>query len=324
MRVFQAVAVRCLMCGSVGAMALVLFGCQNPLAQLMVGSPNRHNPIPGDVNPVPPIESLAVDQTFRVPVGPPEANLSVSVIEPKPKGAVPVGTVLVVHGIFGRSATMLRTGHMLADAGYRAVLMDLRGHGRSTGNTLGFGDLESRDLMQVIDELEKRKLTAGKIAVYGISYGATTAIHLAGNDPRITAVVAVAPFSNIREEVPHFSRTMVPGLGWLIPERVYQDSIDEAGRLGNFNPDLDTAEAAIRRTKAQVLIIHGKADMVVPYQNGVRLHEAAPDHSELVSLCGIGHTTAWLDPMGDVAKNARDWLNRWLLDRNPVAAEPHN
>lgn len=303
----------------VGCAGIVLLGlvpgCAHPLAQMMVSTPNRHSLLRGESNPLPPIEGLVVDQTFRVDVGPPKANLSVSILEPKgPKGVEPAGTVLVIHGILGRAATMLRTGCMLSEAGYRAVLVDLRGHGRSTGDQLGFGDLESRDLSQVIDELEKRKLLAGKVAVYGISYGATTAIHLAGNDPRICAVVAVAPFASIREEVPHFGRTMVPGLGWLIPERVYQESLDEAGQMANFDPDLDTAEAAIRRTKAQVLILHGTQDMVVPHKNGVRLNEAAPDHSKLVSLPCLGHSTAWLDPKGDVAKNAREWLDRWMLD----------
>jgi alpha-beta hydrolase superfamily lysophospholipase len=71
-----------------------------------------------------------VDQQFQVKVGPPEASLSVSVIEPEGGIEQTKGTVLVLHGVHTRSFWMLRQVKDLAGAGYRAVLVDLRGHGR--------------------------------------------------------------------------------------------------------------------------------------------------------------------------------------------------
>ena len=152
------------------------------------------------------------------------------------------------------------------DAGYRAVLVDLRGRGRSTGKYMTFGLQEAKDLSQVIDALAEKGLLAGGLGVYGISYGATTSIHLAAVDRRVRAVVAVEPFSTAREEVPHFARVMAPGVGLLIPDKTYQQSLDEAGRIAHFDPDEADAVKAIQRTSAPVLIVHGTNDWIVPHR----------------------------------------------------------
>jgi len=317
---------------------MVLAGCSSnqftgPLGAFMVTPPNAVNPLVGEANCTPPIENFAgTDQQFYVTVNHPEvrqagasqpeerqaeARLSVSVIEPKkPDGATeprkPKGTILVLHGIYARSLWMMGPAKAMAEAGYRAVLVDLRGHGRSTGEHLTFGIQEAKDLSQVIDALEDRGLAEGPLGVYGISYGATCSIHLAGYDPRIAAVVAVAPFSTMREEVPDFGKTMVPGIGWAIPEDTYQQAINEAGRRADFDPDRASAVEAIRRTKAQVLLVHGTADWVVPHRHSVRLHEAAPDHSQLSLVPWHGHMVIWFDPTSEVAGKTRDWFDRWL------------
>ena len=61
-----------------------------PLAEVIASAPNRINPWADDKNPLPPIERLlGVDQQFWVKVGPPEASLSVSVVEPRGKSPSP-------------------------------------------------------------------------------------------------------------------------------------------------------------------------------------------------------------------------------------------
>ena len=306
---------------SPGAMLLVVAlltvvgasGCTGSLGEVMVSAPNRLNPFVTEASRLPPVESLAdVDRQFQVKVGPPEALLSVSVIEPHAALGPPKGTVLVLHGLHARSFWMLRQARQLAEAGYRAVLVDLRGHGHSTGDFLTFGLQEAADLSEVIDALERLALVAGEIGVYGVSYGATTSIHLAGRDPRVRAVVAVAPFSNMRDEVPEYGRTMVPGVGAMISDETYQRAIDAAGGLAGFDPDRASAVEAIRQTSAQVLLVHGTHDWVVPQYHSIRLHEAARDHSQLVSVPWHGHTVIWADPTGEVVVHTRAWFDRWL------------
>jgi len=294
--------------------AIASTGCTVPLAHLIGRAPNRYSPFVRGPIRLPPIESLAgVDQQFFVEVGPPEATLSVSVVDPPPDRQPPRGTILVLHGYMIRSVWMLGTADMLAEEGYRTVLVDLRGQGHSTGDWITYGVREASDLSQVIDALEQRGLIVGRLGVYGISYGATTAIHLAGRDPRIGAVVAVAPFDTMRSEVPNYVRTSLPALGWMIPDATYQRAIDEAGRRGGFDPDAADASAAIRQASAPVLILHGTDDWLVPTGAGIKLHEAACTHSRLVLIPGVGHLMIFFDPTGDVARHTRAWFDCFLV-----------
>ncbi|MGD9128756.1 MAG: alpha/beta fold hydrolase [Planctomycetia bacterium] len=298
---------------------LVGTGCvsssqMNPLAQMMVSAPNRLNPLAGPNNPLPPVELLAgASRSFMVNVGPPDATLSVSIVEPPDTTKEPKGTVIVLHGIVARGVWMMKTAKQLAKADYRVVLVDLRGHGRSTGKYLTYGLQEARDLSQVINVLSEHNMIAGKLGVYGVSYGATTSIHLAGIDPRIDAVVAVAPFSTMREEVPQFSRVIAPGVGLAIPEETYQEAIDDVGKIAQFNPDESSAIQAIQQATAPTLILHGKNDWLVPHIHGERLQAAAPDHCRLVSVPYHGHTSIWLDPTNNIAQMAVHWFDEYLF-----------
>ncbi|MBN1395160.1 MAG: alpha/beta fold hydrolase [Pirellulales bacterium] len=286
-------------------------GCAGPLGFLIASAPNRFNPLAGRKNPLPPMEKLLADRHLWVEVGPPEATLSVSVLEPR-TGNPPKGTIIVLHGIAARSITMYPQAMELAKAGYRSVLVDLRGEGRSTGKFRTFGVHEARDISQVIDALDGKGLISGPVGVMGLSYGATTSIHLAAIDPRVRAVVAVEPFGLLRPEIPHFSRTMLPGIGWLIPDSLYQKSLDEAGKTAGFDPDNSDAAAAIGRTDAPVLLLHGTSDMIVPYWNSVVLSQAASENSVRIPIEGGGHLSLWADFDGTVSGCARVWFDHWL------------
>src|SRR5262249_7005553 len=115
---------------------------------------------------------------------------------PAPSFAAPLGTLIVLHGIYDSKESFSGVwGRIFASAGYRVVLVDLRGHGRSTGDWMTYGVVESQDLTKVIDVLEERHLVAGKLGVFGVSYGGAVAIQAAALDPRIQAVATMGAFS---------------------------------------------------------------------------------------------------------------------------------
>lgn len=290
-------------------------GCAQFLGSSIVSAPNRWLPRGKTASRTHPgvRRLLGIDQEFRVNVGSEEQPLEllVQVVEPAEVES-PSATVLVLHGVISSGRAMLPHARRLAAHGYRAVLVDLRGHGQSDGEYMTYGLEESADLVRVIDALAARRLISGRLGVLGVSYGATTAIHLAGRDPRIDSVVAVAPFSNLRDVVPDFGRTVLPGVGSLVSDQALAAGIDEAGKQAGFDPDLADACQALQRTSAPVLVIHGEEDWMVPTYHGRRLHEAAPDHSELRLLPCTGHLTAWLDPTGRVADETLDWFDMHL------------
>jgi pimeloyl-ACP methyl ester carboxylesterase len=270
-----------------------------------------------------PYQALGVRERFRVSVrnGEP-AEIAVSIIDPPNLWEEPRGTVLVLHGIRAAGIWMIPIGARFAEAGYRVAIVDLRGHGGSSGETLTYGVRESQDLVQVIDELAARGLVAGPIGVFGHSYGAATAIQLAAIDPRIEAIVAAAPFADLRDEVPHYVRTVLPGVGHLISTEHFNAVLDAAGRIGQFDPDAASAEVAVTRTSAPILLMHGLNDLVIPPDHSLRIYGAAEQPARLVFLPGTGHFGVWWDAQGEVSRQSLAWLDEHL-ESSESTADPN-
>jgi len=234
-----------------------------------------------------------------VTVGPPAASLSLEIVDAK---AAPRGTVFLLHGIRADKSQLRGWARTLADAGFRAVLVDLRGQGRSTGDWLSYGVVESKDLAQALDTLSERGLVVGRVGVMGFSYGASTAIEWAGMDARIAAVVAAAPFASLR--------AVAPGYAPLLPASFVDSAIDVAGREAGFDPDEASPARAIRRTLAPVLVIHGEDDDTVPPWHSRQICAAGGDHAELLLVPGEGHRS--LVDAAVVRTRSAEWFGRHL------------
>jgi pimeloyl-ACP methyl ester carboxylesterase len=190
---------------------------------------------------------------------------------------------------------------MLVRAGYRAVMPDLRGHGRSTGETLSYGVFEARDLADTLDALVAGGLAHSQVGVMGNSYGAAVAVQWAGADPRVRAVVAVAPFATMREAVAGY-------LPLRIPATFVRRATDAAGLRGGFDPDAASAVDAMRRTSARVLLMHGLKDERIPPWHSERIHAARPDLAEVVLIEGASHRNICGAPSTRLADRAAAWF----------------
>src|SRR5690606_12750965 len=89
------------------------------------------------------------------------------------------GTVVLVHGWSMDAGMMLPWALAFAESGFRAVLVELRGHGRSGDGPIGYGQREADDVLAVIEHLRAQRRSAEPLYLMGISYGAVTALHTA-------------------------------------------------------------------------------------------------------------------------------------------------
>jgi pimeloyl-ACP methyl ester carboxylesterase len=274
-----------------GARALVLHVVLPAVVPALVWAPNHggggREPVAGEL---------------RVDVGPPAASLAIALVEPT--DAVR-GTVFVLHGIRDRKEAVQGWGEMLAAAGYRAVLVDLRGHGRSSGAFLSYGVIESRDLVQVLDALASRGLRTGSVGVMGMSYGAATAIEWAAVDSRVKAIVAIAPFASLRAVVPGY-------LPFKLPSFLVNRCIDAAAAAAGFDPDRASPTEAITKTRAPLLLIHGGADDRIPSWHSKLIAAAAVGRVELVVVPSADHGSITGDPSGVIRKRAPEWFDHHL------------
>src|SRR6185369_13443309 len=230
-------------------------------------------------------------QSISIPVGPPEATLNamllpagdyqldfVSSVEndghghklftlkalPRtncPPATVPDrGTVFLLHGYSIQKETMAPWAFVLAQAGYRVVLLDLRGHGQSTGKTFSCGKYETSDLVQVLDYFDAKGICCVKVGVLGISFGADLALQWAARDARVAAVVAIAAYDQPEEAFVRFAQEM------KIPVSI--KVLEQALELVASRLDLRWADwsgrTAMEHLSTPVFLIGGGRDTISP------------------------------------------------------------
>jgi pimeloyl-ACP methyl ester carboxylesterase len=280
---------------ALGAAALAVVVAAKPLEELgaaaIVTAPNNGRPPP----------TVALPGEELVTVGPPSATLSIRIID----STSPRGTVFVLHGIRASKESMEGWAFALAADHFRAVLVDSRGHGRSSGDALTYGVQEARDLTTVLDTLTREGKIAGEIGVLGLSYGAATAIEWAGRDERVRAVVALAPFASLRDVVPAYTPVRLPSF-------IVDKALAIAGERGGFDPDQASPLEANKMSRAAVLIVHGAEDAKIPVAHARRITEAGRDHTTLVIVQGAGHDDLVGSPGANLAVRVPRWFDEHL------------
>lgn len=271
--------------------ACFTLGLYRFLVHRMVTAPNAD-----EIAPDAPREG---EHFFASPIDPPVtiAYEIVSANEPE-------FTVFVLHGLYDSRGSMLHWGKAIADGGGRAIVIDARGHGRSTGKVLSYGVRESQDYMKLADELVRTNVTVGKLGVLGFSTGAATAIQWAGRDARLEAVVAVAPFGKVID-VSYYIRALLPD---FFLERV----IAQAGRDSGFDPNEAAAGPWIGKTKAPILFLHGTEDRRVDPDCSRDLFEHAPKGSERILLENETHASSLKDANNVGRTKASAWFEEHL------------
>ncbi|WNH50100.1 alpha/beta fold hydrolase [Stenotrophomonas aracearum] len=232
----------------------------------------------------------------------------------------PRGTVVLLHGWMMNGDSMLPWSLQLAQSGYRVVTIDLRNHGHSGAGPSGYGTFESDDVIDVIDALQARGEVVGPLYLFGVSYGAATALFTADKlGDRVTGVVAMESFANagdaIRSMIPHLmslqptawkAQAMAAYGRWLYGGQDIDKVIAAASQRLDLDLDRVDVTRAVADSRACVLLLHGQDDAHVPVGQG-RLIAAASDRVQYIELRGEDHITLplRLDLLGGVVD---DWL----------------
>ncbi len=248
-------------------------------------------------------------------------NTGLQLALPHPfKPQAPRGTVVLLHGWMMNGDSMLPWSLQLAESGYRVITIDLRNHGQSGAGPSGYGTFESDDVVDVIDTLQQRGEVVGPLYLFGVSYGAATALFTADKlGDRVTGVVAMESFANAGEAI----RSMIPHLMSLQPTAWKAQAMAAYGRWRyggqdinaviaaasqRLDLDLDTVDVtrALADTRACVLLLHGQDDAHVRVDQGRALAAASP-RVHYIEMRGEDHITLplRLDLLGGVVD---DWL----------------
>jgi fermentation-respiration switch protein FrsA (DUF1100 family) len=153
----------------------------------------------------------------------------------------------------------------LREIGFSVLAYDYRGYGTSEGKPSERGAYADIDAAYAY-LTTTLGIPPGHIIAYGRSVGAGPAVDLAARRP-IGGLVLESAFTTALRVI-----TRVP----LLPFDRFRN-IDKIGRVG-----------------CPVLVMHGRADEVVPFAHGLALWRAAPEPKRFLWVDGAGHNDFWL------------------------------
>jgi uncharacterized protein len=197
--------------------------------------------------------------------------------------------IIMVHGIdqnrWNSWEHVPQKAQFLVRHGFDVLVFDLRGHGESGGDRLGFGWLERNDVRGAVSFVESRGYPAGRIGILSHSYGAATSLLSAAAIPDVAAVVADSAFADLRlllnreVRLRGFPPIFAPGIA-LAGSTLHRINLKEIA------PVHQVAKIAPR----PILFIHGEADERIPVAHSKQLFLAAHNPAnELWIVPGAAH-----------------------------------
>ncbi len=192
-----------------------------------------------------------------------------------------------------------------AASGLVTLVFNLRGAGDSEGDF----DIEGwvRDGEAALDFLASQPgIDPARLALWGSSMGAATAIALAVRRSEVAAVVACStPACLELRSNPEDAVRNYRAVGII--------------RDADFPPSLEEWQEGFRRVRPlqwvghiaprPLLLVHGTEDPMVPFSDAQALYDAAGEPKSLLPIVGAGHR---LRNVPEAVEGARDWILKSL------------
>ncbi len=187
--------------------------------------------------------------------------------------------VILLHALSRTREDWHAVATRLADAGFVALAIDLRGHGASGPPPAG---TDLQELTKMTADVKaaraflasRREVEPNRIGFAGASIGANLAILFAANDPTVRSLVLLSPGLDYRG---------------LRPEAAFKKYADRPALLIASLEDNYSANSARQ------------------------LARSGPGVRDLRLLTGAGHGTAMISRQPDLAASLVDWFRRTLL-----------
>ena len=222
--------------------------------------------------------------------------------------------VVVVPGFWRdrRHSSMVRLARYVVEQGYRAIVMDPRGHGESEG-TYGFNQYEQHDVHAVIRDVLENHRTISNVTLIGFSYGGAIAISATARHPQlpiaaILLISSVADFSMITPRLNPFTMHRHIALSQALRTPKFVWNIRKTAKL--------SALEDIKDVHVPLCFIHVKNDWLIGHRHSVALYDAAHEPKELHLLDIEGNYHA--DRIFNVAEDLIEPIVRGFLGRHCV------
>ena len=200
--------------------------------------------------------------------------------------------VILLHGGLGHGGNWAYQVPALVDNGYCAVVMDSRGHGRSTRDTKLYSyELMATDVLAVMDALEIEKA-----ALAGWSDGASTSLILASKDPSRVAGVFFFACNMDPSGTKEFQMTPLIQRCFNRHVKDYQRLSPAPEKFGAFSEAVGLMQRTqpnysaedLAQIRVPVAIVQSENDEFIKREHAEYLAENIPD-AEFIFLPGVSH-----------------------------------
>ncbi len=219
--------------------------------------------------------------------------------------AAPRGTVVLLHGYGEAQFAMLPWALRLSEDGWRCVLVDLRGHGESTGKRIYFTVRETNDINELLNTLAQKRELAAPLSLLGESYGAVLALRMEACDPAIRSVVAIAPYASFSNAVLNIREQYAD---W-VPKIMVKAGIKDLPPLLKIPPAEFDTTTVLRRTPVKALFIAGSDDKIAPPPVVKQVRALALPGSEMIIVPNATHE-ALTYYFKDLTEPVLSWLDK--------------
>ena len=201
-------------------------------------------------------------------------------------------TVIIAHGYSSRAKYMAAYAKYYHETlNYNVLMPDARGHGASEGDYIGFGWPERKDYLQWIDYIIKRNGDDSRIALHGVSMGASTVLMTSGEKlpNQVKTIIADCGYTSAKDVLSYQLKRMYHLPSFPI---LQSTSILTKIRAG-YSFEEASALKQVKKTKLPILYIHGEKDTFVPVEMVHELYEATPTEKELYLVPEAEHGNAY-------------------------------
>lgn len=171
---------------------------------------------------------------------------------------------------------------------FDVLILDLRAHGQSEGDYIGFGVLDRYDCLDWINYVEERFNGKKRILLHGTSMGASTALMTLGFKElpaSVKGVISDCAFTSPYDVFVHILKRDYH----LPPFPIMNiNSVICRNKAGYSFNDYSTL-TALKDTDRPVLFIHGAEDNFVPVRMSMENAEACASPNEIIIIPNAGH-----------------------------------
>ncbi len=219
------------------------------------------------------------------------------------------GVVVVIHGMHGQDASsLLEFGKFFYNNNYETFCIDLRAHGKSEGDEIGFGYTETRDLNSLLDWIKiQPKYKDKEVILFGLSMGGATAINTTSIRSDIDKVISVSSYASYektfldymrKDDVPEFLvQAFKPSIRMLLSLKY------------NTSPTKNSPVFNIKDITIPTLLIHGSNDQQISVDQAYKLKENGNENVELWVVKDFNHLV-----VTDILDEENDWYRDRLID----------